>query len=76
MLLSDIFLGFFMVPEGGIWNYNFMGVKHNLSMKYNLTLDHPKEFYDEAHRPSHFLQFAQIDSSTENEGGDREDAFI
>ena len=25
MILSDKFLGFFMVPEGGIWNYNFNG---------------------------------------------------
>lgn len=25
MLLSDRFLGFFMVPAQGSWNYNFMG---------------------------------------------------
>lgn len=25
MLLSDRFLGFFMVPNQGSWNYNFMG---------------------------------------------------
>jgi hypothetical protein len=25
MLLSDRFLGYFMVPTNGIWNYNFMG---------------------------------------------------
>lgn len=25
MLLSDRFLGFFMVPSQGSWNYNFMG---------------------------------------------------
>ncbi|KAH9310814.1 hypothetical protein KI387_025849, partial [Taxus chinensis] len=28
MLLSDRFLGFYMVPDNGPWNYNFMGVKH------------------------------------------------
>src|SRR5690348_12966816 len=38
MLLSDRFLGFYMVPEHGMWNYNFSGVKHNPNMKYNLTL--------------------------------------
>lgn len=27
MLLSDRFLGFFMVPTQGSWNYNFMGKK-------------------------------------------------
>lgn len=33
MLLSDRFLGFFMVPAQGSWNYNFMGKywKHNIS---------------------------------------------
>lgn len=26
MLLSDRFLGFYMVPDTGSWNYNFMGL--------------------------------------------------
>jgi len=73
MLLSDIFLGFFMVPEEGIWNYNFMGVKHKASMKYALMLDNPKEFYAEAHRPSHFLNFITADG--EPEAADRENLF-
>lgn len=25
MLLSDRFLGYFMTPSSGVWNYNFMG---------------------------------------------------
>lgn len=52
MLLSDVFYGFFLVPSegGGIWNYNFMGVKHSPAMKYTLMLDTPKEYYNEAHR--------------------------
>ena len=29
MILSDKFLGFFMMPEGGIWNYNFNGINFN-----------------------------------------------
>jgi len=60
MLLSDVFLGFFMVPEGGVWNYNFMGVKHSQTMKYNLTLDNPREFYHEFHRPAHYLNFTGL----------------
>ena len=47
MLLSDRFLGFYMVPDVGSWNYNFMGVKHQVTMKYGLKLDNPKEFYHE-----------------------------
>lgn len=27
MLLSDRFLGFYMTPDVGSWNYNMMGVK-------------------------------------------------
>jgi hypothetical protein len=32
MLLSDRFLGFFMVPAHTSWNYNFMGEFHNTSL--------------------------------------------
>ncbi|KAI8848655.1 pre-mRNA processing factor 8 [Chytridium lagenaria] len=59
MLLSDRFLGFFMVPEGdGVWNYNFMGAKHRADMKYQLTIDTPEgesdfEYYHEIHRSNH-----------------------
>ncbi|CEM02373.1 unnamed protein product [Vitrella brassicaformis CCMP3155] len=74
MLLSDTFLGFFMVPEGSMWNYNFMGVKHSINMKYHLTLDNPKEFYHELHRPAHYLQFAQMEAAPD-EGADREDVY-
>jgi len=75
MLLSDVFLGFTMVPDDGIWNFNFMGVKHSTGMKYSLALDAPREFYHEVHRPAHFLQFARADASMAGEGADREDLF-
>lgn len=42
LLLSDRFLGFFMVPESDVWNYNFMGVRHSANMKYDLKLAIPK----------------------------------
>lgn len=79
MLLSEAYLGFFAVPDEGEWNYNFTGVRFTRSMRYGLRLDNPKEFYAEAHRPGHFLQFTTM----EEDGGaagtaalaDREDAF-
>lgn len=74
MLLSDRFLGFFMTPAEGSWNYNFQGVKHSPSMAYELQLATPKEFYHELHRPSHFLTFAAMEDY-EPEGTDREDVF-
>ena len=32
LLLSDIFLGFFLVPEGAVWNYSYLGI--NIKCKY------------------------------------------
>jgi pre-mRNA-processing factor 8 len=63
MLLSDRFLGFFMVPASGVWNYNFMGVQHSTAMKYDLKLDNPREFYHESHRPAHFMNFATMEEA-------------
>ncbi|KDD76263.1 PROCN domain-containing protein, partial [Helicosporidium sp. ATCC 50920] len=61
MLLSDRFLGFFMVPDVGSWNYNFMGVKFNAAEAYGLRLDNPREFYADVHRPTHFLEFSALE---------------
>jgi pre-mRNA-processing factor 8 len=72
MLLSDRFLGFFMVPDQLPWNYNFNGIKHATSMKYQLKLENPKEFYHESHRPLHFLNFATME---EDDIPDRDDHF-
>jgi len=74
MLLSDHFLGFFMTPDTGSWNYNFMGMKHSVTMKYGLKLENPKEFYHESHRTSHFLKFSSAEEH-QGEGADREDFF-
>lgn len=38
MLLSNKFLGFFMIPSQSSWNYNFMGVRHDPNMKYVIQL--------------------------------------
>jgi pre-mRNA-processing factor 8 len=74
MLLSDRFLGFFMVPAQGSWNYNFMGVRFDNEIKYELQLDNPKEFYHEVHRPSHFLNFSASEDG-DFFSSDREDVF-
>ncbi|XP_023634422.1 pre-mRNA-processing-splicing factor 8A isoform X2 [Capsella rubella] len=75
MLLSDRFLGFYMVPDNGPWNYNFMGVKHTVSMKYSLNLGNPKEFYDIEHRPTHYLEFSNMEEDDDFSEKDREDCF-
>ncbi|CEF99518.1 RNA recognition motif, spliceosomal PrP8 [Ostreococcus tauri] len=77
MLLSDRFLGYYMVPDGGSWNYSFQGVKHSAGMKYALKLGNPLEFYHEKHRPTHFLEFASLEAEKPEETApmDREDVF-
>lgn len=74
MLLSDRFLGFFMTPALGSWNYNFIGVKHSANMKYDLQLANPREFYHEIHRPAHFLNFSAM-KEADAAAADREDVF-
>ncbi|KAJ2864702.1 Pre-mRNA-processing-splicing factor 8 [Coemansia aciculifera] len=64
MLLSDRFMGFFMVPEDdGVWNFNFMGSMHRADMTYGLQLDVPRDFYDAMHRPSHFMTFGALETA-------------
>ena len=83
MILSDKFLGFFMVPEGGAWNYNFNGQNFSTNMRYTIMLDNPKDFYSELHRSVHFLDFttrsaqeeATVDMPTGENLPDREDFF-
>ena len=53
---------------------NFIqGVRHSANMRYELTSANPKEFYHEIHRPSHFLNFSNLEEV--EHVTDREDAF-
>jgi pre-mRNA-processing factor 8 len=63
MLLSDKFMGFYMTPEVGSWNYNFNGVKLAVNKPFGVKLANPREFYHEAHRPSHFLDFTTMEQA-------------
>lgn len=51
-----------------------MGVKHTASMKYGVKLGTPREYYHEDHRPTHFLEFSNLEEG-ETAEGDREDTF-
>jgi len=76
MLLSDRFQGFSLVPDGNLgWNYNFQGVKHNVSMDYSLVVDSPERFYAECHRPQHFLTFVQMEEGEDAADADLQDLF-
>jgi len=75
LLLSPRYRGFFLVPDnGGKWNYSFMGNAFGAVEKRDkiaVTLDTPLRFYDQAHRPVHFKNFAEL----EDVWVDREDTF-
>jgi pre-mRNA-processing factor 8 len=58
VVLSDRFLGLFLVPTERSWNYNMMGIKHRVDMAYALKVGVPLEFYNEVHRPTHFIKFS------------------
>eukprot|EP01062_Namystynia_karyoxenos_P058492 TRINITY_DN50017_c0_g1_i1.p1 TRINITY_DN50017_c0_g1~~TRINITY_DN50017_c0_g1_i1.p1 ORF type:complete len:2366 (+),score=967.90 TRINITY_DN50017_c0_g1_i1:106-7098(+) len=77
MLLSERFMGFFLVPDERSWNYNFSGANFNSQMEYELTLANPKPYYHETHRPSHFLNFSSLEEgpAPRDGGADRDDAF-
>ncbi|KAJ6796513.1 pre-mRNA-processing-splicing factor 8A [Iris pallida] len=75
MLLSDRFLGFYMVPDNGPWNYNFMRDKHTVSMRYGVMLGTPRNYYHEDHRSTHFLESSNLEDLEETVEGDREDTF-
>ncbi|KAI0180339.1 PROCN-domain-containing protein [Hypoxylon sp. FL1284] len=73
LLLSPRYRGFFLVPENGRWNYNFMGSNFiGLEKKpVHVKLDTPSPFYSDLHRPDHFKDFAEL----EDVGVDRSDNF-
>jgi pre-mRNA-processing factor 8 len=66
VLLSDRFMGFFMAPDTGLWNYNFVGLSVLDSLKYALVPACPKDFYAAAHRPNHFLKFTAQDDEQDD----------
>ncbi|SBT31059.1 pre-mRNA-processing-splicing factor 8, putative (PRPF8) [Plasmodium ovale wallikeri] len=75
ILLSNVFVGFFLIPDDNIWNYNLMGIKFNNNLKYSAQLDIPQPFYADIHRPNHFLQFSLLEQH-EGDEADIETSFI
>ncbi|KAJ1607668.1 Prp8 [Cryptosporidium canis] len=67
LILSETYDGFFLVPDDGIWSYNSMVVKYGNSNNCSYKVDRPCSFYDEVHRPQHFLQFAYLENSNDSD---------
>lgn len=74
LLLSDRFMGNFLVPSGDFWNYTFMGASFTTELKYEMKIGIPLEFYNEVHRVTHFLQFNDA-NGVEDLEAEQEDLF-
>ena len=74
IILTDAVAGWCMAPEGGVWNYSFMAVKHRPEMEYQLVVDNPLDFYDPSHRAAHFLTFSNR-GGKEGPAGEMESVF-
>uniref|UniRef100_A0AC35TUB0 MPN domain-containing protein n=1 Tax=Rhabditophanes sp. KR3021 TaxID=114890 RepID=A0AC35TUB0_9BILA len=75
MILTEAFLGFFMVPSLGIWNYAFNGTRFETNMEYDVVLDNPKEFYHEDHRIAHFTNLKDLEGEKYSDLADQENFF-
>lgn len=74
LLLSDRIQGFFLVPEEGVWNYNFNGASFSPKMTYSLKLDVPLPFFALEHRPTHVISYTELETNDRLEE-DMPDAF-
>ena len=82
--LSDVFKGFFIVPDDNVWNYNFIGMRFDsMTKKTSYMIGHPVEFYDDIHRIGHFINFERLknlkqtyDAETEEDSEAYNDEFM
>ena len=65
--LTDKYYGYFMIPENERWNLGFSGSTISNNFKYNVILGNPKDYYNEIHRPTHFLNFNNKENNDDNE---------
>ena len=77
LILSDNYMGYFLIPDNEVWNYNFIGVEPVNNMNYGLTVGVPKDFYNEIHRPNHFFNLetsiAAVNSLNKEENEENEE---
>ena len=72
--LSDVFKGYFVVPDDGVWNYNFIGMRFDGSgKKTGYMVGLPVEFYDEIHRTGHFINFERLKGGKDTKDAEAND---
>ncbi|ELP90364.1 pre-mRNA-processing-splicing factor, putative [Entamoeba invadens IP1] len=64
VIVTEKLNGFFLIPDRGSWNYSLATTKFSLGLQYGLKIGIPLEFYNEEHRSTHFLSWAEVDEST------------
>ena len=70
--VSEVISGFFVVPENGVWNMNFAGLRPDAPVPVCVAAQ-PREFFHDSHRVSHFTNFARLASKQDD---DELDEFI
>jgi pre-mRNA-processing factor 8 len=65
IIITEVYNGWTMIPTDGEWNLNFRAMKLADMTDYTIDLGKPLRFYDQRHRPNHFLQFV-TDLTNEN----------
>ncbi|CAN3368761.1 pre-mRNA-splicing factor 8 [Diutina catenulata] len=63
VVLTDQIAGAFLVPQNKFWNFYFMGSLWEPSRAFKMRVDSPWAFYEDEHRPLHFLQLSQANDS-------------
>ena len=48
-------MGFFLILDNEVWNYNFIGIEPVNNMSFGLSLGIPRDFYNEIHQPTLIL---------------------
>jgi pre-mRNA-processing factor 8 len=76
ILISEVYQGFWMIPVGVEWNLNFRSLQVDELSSVDVELGVPRPFYDQRHRPNHFLHFVEALQNEEQGAVDSEDRFV
>jgi pre-mRNA-processing factor 8 len=75
LIITEVYNGWFLIPSTVDWNLNFQSMKLTDIDAYEVDLGKPLRFYDQRHRPNHFLQFVNDLTNVQHTSLDVEDNF-
>jgi pre-mRNA-processing factor 8 len=75
IIITEVYNGWFLIPADVDWNLNFQSMRLTDIETYEVDLGKPLRFYDQRHRPNHFLQFVNDLTDTPHNAIDVDDNF-